>query len=80
MAFGRSNKEIAQILYISGHTAKAHVRAIMTKLNADSRAEVIALATKHGWLPAYPDFVAGEEFPADRRELRVDHRRGSRDA
>jgi DNA-binding NarL/FixJ family response regulator len=45
LANGRSNKEIAQILYISERTAKAHVRAVMTKLNADSRTEVIAIAT-----------------------------------
>jgi two-component system, NarL family, response regulator len=51
---GRSNKEIAQVLYISEHTAKAHVRAIMTKLNADSRAEVIAIAIKRGLIKAVP--------------------------
>jgi len=43
-----------KVLYISEHTAKAHVRAIMTKLNADSRAEVIAIATKHGLIKAVP--------------------------
>jgi two-component system, NarL family, response regulator len=54
LAYGRSNKEIAQILYISEHTAKAHVRSIMTKLNADSRTEVIAIAIKHGLIKAVP--------------------------
>lgn len=54
LANGRSNKEIAQILYISEHTAKAHVRAVMTKLNADSRTEVIAIATKHGLIKDLP--------------------------
>ena len=54
LANGRSNKEIAQILYISEHTAKAHVRAVMTKLNADSRTEVIAIATKHGLIKDVP--------------------------
>jgi DNA-binding NarL/FixJ family response regulator len=51
---GRSNKEIAQVLYISEHTAKAHVRSIMTKLNANSRTEVMAIAVKHGLLKAVP--------------------------
>ena len=51
---GRSNKEIAQVLYISEHTAKAHVRAIMTKLNADGRAEVIAIAAKRGMIKTVP--------------------------
>ncbi|MBV9673684.1 MAG: response regulator transcription factor, partial [Verrucomicrobia bacterium] len=54
LANGRSNKEIARILYISEHTAKAHVRAVMTKLNADSRTEVIAIATKHGLIKDVP--------------------------
>jgi len=54
LAYGRSNKEIAQILYVSEHTAKAHVRAIMTKLNADNRTEVIAIATKHGLIKVVP--------------------------
>ena len=52
LANGRSNKEIAQILYISEHTAKAHVKSIMTKLNAASRTEVIAIATKYGLIKA----------------------------
>ena len=52
LACGRSNKEIARILYVSEHTAKAHVRAIMTKLNADCRTEAIAIATKLGLIKA----------------------------
>ena len=54
LACGRSNKEIARILYVSEHTAKAHVRAIMTKLNADCRTEAIAIATKQGLIKAGP--------------------------
>jgi DNA-binding NarL/FixJ family response regulator len=54
LANGQSNKEIARILYISEHTAKAHVKSIMTKLNADSRTEVIAIAIKRGLLKAVP--------------------------
>ena len=54
LAYGRSNKESAQILYISEHTAKAHVRSIMTKLNADSRTEAMAIATKRGLIKAVP--------------------------
>jgi two-component system NarL family response regulator len=54
LANGRSNKEVAQILYISEHTAKAHVRSIMTKLNAENRTEVIAIGTRHGLIKAVP--------------------------
>jgi two-component system, NarL family, response regulator len=51
---GRSNKEIGRILYISEHTAKAHVKSIMTKLNAYSRTETIAIAIKYGLIKAVP--------------------------
>jgi DNA-binding NarL/FixJ family response regulator len=54
LANGRSNKEIGRILYISEHTAKAHVRSIMTKLNADSRTAVIAIAIKYGLIKVCP--------------------------
>ncbi|MBV8216553.1 MAG: response regulator transcription factor, partial [Verrucomicrobia bacterium] len=54
LASGRSNKEIGQILYVSEHTAKSHVRSIMAKLNADSRTEVISIAIKRGFLKAVP--------------------------
>ena len=54
MVNGRSNKEIGRILYISEHTAKAHVKSIMIKLNADSRTQAIAIAIKFGLIKAVP--------------------------
>jgi DNA-binding NarL/FixJ family response regulator len=48
IANGRSNKEIGAILYISETTVKGHVRAILTKLEANGRAEAIAIAAKRG--------------------------------
>ena len=48
IANGRSNKEIGQILYISENTIKAHVKALLTKLEAIGRTEAIAIATKRG--------------------------------
>src|SRR5215831_10356874 len=48
MAFGKSNKEIAQILYISEHTVKNHVKVIFKKLNAIGRTEAMAIATQRG--------------------------------
>jgi two-component system NarL family response regulator len=48
IANGRSNKEIGQILSISENTVKAHVRSILTKLDAMGRTEAIAIATKRG--------------------------------
>jgi two-component system, NarL family, response regulator len=48
MANGRSNKEIGQTLYISENTVKAHVKSILTKLDAMGRTEAIAIAIKRG--------------------------------
>lgn len=47
LAEGLSNAEIAQRLTISTSTAKHHVRAILSKLNAANRAEAVALAMQH---------------------------------
>ena len=50
MADGASNKAIARRLGISFHTAKFHVAAILTKLNADSRTEAVTKAAQLGLL------------------------------
>jgi DNA-binding NarL/FixJ family response regulator len=48
MADGASNKAIARRLGISFHTAKFHVAAILTKLDADTRTEAVAKAAHLG--------------------------------
>ena len=48
IANGRSNKEIGQVLYISENTVKAHVKSILTKLDAMGRTEAIAIALERG--------------------------------
>jgi two-component system NarL family response regulator len=48
LAYGRSNKEIGQILYISEGTVKHHVKSILSKLDAIGRAEAIAIAIRRG--------------------------------
>lgn len=48
LAEGRSNKDIGRRLSISEGTAKTHVKAILTKLDAISRTEAVAVAHKRG--------------------------------
>jgi len=48
VAQGRSNKDIARRLSITEGTAKTHVKAILTKLDAISRTEAVAVAHKRG--------------------------------
>jgi len=48
MAEGAANKTIAWKLNISEHTAKFHVASILSKLNAGSRAEAVAIGIRKG--------------------------------
>ncbi len=48
IAEGRSNKDIGRRLKITEGTAKTHVKAILTKLDAISRTEAVAVAHKRG--------------------------------
>jgi DNA-binding NarL/FixJ family response regulator len=51
MAQGLANKEIAEQLGISDHTAKFHVASILGKLGAATRAEAVALGIRKGLIP-----------------------------
>ena len=48
VAAGRSNKAIAAHLKISDSTVKAHVKAILAKLDADGRTHGVSIAVKRG--------------------------------
>ena len=48
LAEGKSNQEIAAMLFISPHTAATHVQRILAKLGLDSRAAIAAYAVRHG--------------------------------
>jgi two-component system, NarL family, response regulator len=50
VAQGRSNKDIARRLNITEGTAKTHVKGILTKLDAISRTEAVAVAHKRGMI------------------------------
>jgi len=51
MADGLVNKEIADRLGISEHTAKFHVASILGKLQASSRTEAVARGMRRGLIP-----------------------------
>jgi DNA-binding NarL/FixJ family response regulator len=46
VAEGRSNKAIAEALYVSPNTVKTHVASLLTKLDADTRVQLAALAVQ----------------------------------
>jgi len=48
---GQRNKEMAADLGISENTVKFHLRNILDKLHAQSRAEMVAMAVRDGLLP-----------------------------
>lgn len=50
MRRGLSNRDIATALSISEHTVKAHVKAILQKLESADRAEAVARGFEHGLL------------------------------
>lgn len=47
---GRSNPEIASMLYVSLSTVKAHIRSIMNKLVVDDRVQAAVVALRSGWV------------------------------
>ncbi len=50
LAEGRSNQDIAERLFLSPHTVKAHVRNIYSKLDVSSRTQAVARARMLGIL------------------------------
>jgi DNA-binding NarL/FixJ family response regulator len=50
LANGYSNPEIAQRLFISPETVRTHVRNAMTKLEADTRTQAVALALRYEFI------------------------------
>jgi DNA-binding NarL/FixJ family response regulator len=48
IAAGRSNREIASVLFIAPKTASVHVSNILGKLGAASRTEAAAIAHREG--------------------------------
>ena len=51
IAQGRTNREIAQSLFVTEHTVKYHVTSLFNRLNVTSRAEAVARASALWLLP-----------------------------
>jgi DNA-binding NarL/FixJ family response regulator len=45
---GQSNSKIAEILYLSPHTIKTHIKGIFNKLGVDNRVQAAVFALRHG--------------------------------
>jgi DNA-binding CsgD family transcriptional regulator/tetratricopeptide (TPR) repeat protein len=55
LTLGRTNREIASDLFISEKTASVHVSNIKSKLGANGRAEIAAIAVRLGLVPGTAD-------------------------
>jgi len=51
MGEGLDPRAIAERLVVSLHTARGHVKSVMTKLGAHSQLEAVVVATRSGLLP-----------------------------
>jgi DNA-binding CsgD family transcriptional regulator len=51
LAAGKTNREIADILFLSEHTVRVHVRNILTKTETENRTAAAAFALQHGFVP-----------------------------
>jgi DNA-binding NarL/FixJ family response regulator len=50
VARGKSNKEIAEALFLSIYTVQVHLRNIFSKLNVSNRTEAVTYALAQGWI------------------------------
>jgi two-component system NarL family response regulator len=47
---GKSNREIAALLFITAGTVKSHLHAVIGKLDASDRPQAVTIALKRGLL------------------------------
>jgi DNA-binding CsgD family transcriptional regulator len=61
IAEGRSTREIARTLWITEETVKTHVRRVLQRLGARTRAHAVAIVYREGLWTAKPEQCADEE-------------------
>jgi len=54
LAEGRTDREIAERLFISQRTVHIHVRRVLSKLGASSRTQAASIAWRAGIVPGTP--------------------------
>jgi DNA-binding CsgD family transcriptional regulator len=52
LAYGKSTDEIAEKLFVSPHTIRTHVKNVMRKLDARTRAHAVAIGMREGLIDA----------------------------
>ncbi|MCK6257816.1 response regulator transcription factor [Fictibacillus sp. KIGAM418] len=50
VAQGKSNRDIAETIFISEHTVKSHLKNILNKLHLDNRVQLTSYAYSKGWI------------------------------
>ncbi|WP_062234323.1 response regulator [Fictibacillus sp. FJAT-27399] len=50
VAQGKSNRDIAETIFISEHTVKSHLKNILSKLHLDNRVQLTSYAYSKGWI------------------------------
>jgi two-component system, NarL family, response regulator DegU len=50
LADGKSNRAVAETLYISEKTVKNHVSNILQKMNVNDRTQAVVAAIRKGWV------------------------------
>lgn len=68
LSMGHCNKAIARELGISVGTVKTHVKAVMGKLNADSRTHAVTVAAQRGLVAITAKPLSGRQTPSARMQ------------